>query len=364
MEKPVEVHEPQEDEQQRQRPDQGQPQQQQHQPVHQPYHQQGPQPQAPPYPHPDHQALNQVYPQAQQQQFRPQYQPQVQSQAQRPYYDQFYQPNGQQQQQPLHPPYEDFLFRQRQHEMQLERLANELEGPAVFTTNDRRYHLIKKVADSSEGTVALARTYAHTLPHPQLRVVKMVARGAPGVATAPREARMLQVAGPHPNIIHMFELAYDLRWGKALMCMEYCSGGDLHTMQEYYRDREVPVPVEVIFQAIINISDALAWIHGGWIRDEVTGEYRKTLDILQQRHIVHRDLNSANVLIKPGENGNLPTFVLGDFGQAFLDTEAACRVGGGTVGFQAPELRNKRRPLPITDKAGMYSHSLFTENLN
>jgi serine/threonine protein kinase len=239
---------------------------------------------------------------------RPQQQPsnqqhplQVQPQAQQVYYDHQYQHDDHQyqhddhqyqhdgQQQRLHDRiYQEYLY--QQHLQRQQQLENLLKGPASFISYGRLYELFQCVGPSSEGSVSLARTFVRTSPTTELRVVKMVKSGGPDVSGPPREALMLNTAGPHPNVIKMFEVAYDQRWGKALLCIEYCSGGNLYEMQQDYCNREVPVPKQVVFQAIINISDALAFIHGGWVRDNATGNYRKTIDLLEQRRIVHRDL--------------------------------------------------------------------------
>jgi hypothetical protein len=65
--------------------------------------------------------------------------------------------------------------------------------------------------------------------------------------------------------------------------------------------------------------------------------------------------------VKPNGIGELPTFVLGDFGQAFLASEADDRFYGGTRGFRAPEF-NKRPEFPITDRAGKHLHSPLVRN--
>ena len=274
--------------------------QQHNQHFQQPYHQQGPQPQAPSYPYFAHyaQGLNQPYHQPQQQHFNQQYHPQAQPQFQQPYYDQYYQHNelqGQTQPFPQQPTQDQLhdQWLQHQHQVQQQQLQQqqeqqqqleeELQGPASFTVNNNHYSIIKTVGSSSVGSVGLART----LPTRELRIVKMVKSDG---TYAPREARMLRAIGPHPNVLKMFEAGFDARWGKALMCMEYCSDGDLYNLQCYYHDRGMRVPTEVIFQAIINVCDGLAFVHGGWLRNEDTGDYQKKAGVLQQGHFVHRDL--------------------------------------------------------------------------
>ena len=98
---------------------------------------------------------------------------------------------------------------------------------------------------------------------------------------------MLRAAGAHPNVLEITEAVYDEHWSMAYMCMEYCSGSDLQELKCEYGSRGLHVPTAVIFKAIIDISDGLAFLHGGWVRDEQTGLYQKSEN---PRSIIHRDL--------------------------------------------------------------------------
>lgn len=158
----------------------------------------------------------------------------------------------------------------------------------------------------------------------------------------------------------------------AHMCMEYCNGGDLHELLCTYDAQSVHVPDQLILKAVVDIADGLAFIHGGYVRNERTGFYSMTQ---YAPRIVHRDLVRnfemypsivVSMLTPYAENyehlrqaqrrRELPAFVVGDFGQAFYASEAETRFHGGTAGFRAPEF-DKRPEVFITDKAGTYSHS-------
>jgi hypothetical protein len=173
-----------------------------------------------------YQALHMVKPQARQQQFIQQHQPQGQPQGQQPMYrarrqqqayqQQAYQQQVQQQQvqqqqvqqqqvqqqqvqqqqaqlprQPQHQP---------QHQPQTQNKHAQEEGPASFRTDRAHYLIIRRIADSSEGTVSLARSTPKS-GSPELRIVKSV--GSNG--SDPREAHMLYAAGSHTNILKIFE---------------------------------------------------------------------------------------------------------------------------------------------------------------
>lgn len=177
------------------------------------------------------------------------------------------------------------LPRQPQNQPHAQSNDNQEKGPTSFSTDRAHYVIIRRVADSSEGTVSLARSTPNDRSPSagELRIVKSV----PSNGSDPREAHMLFAAGPHPNVLRIFESAYEKRLGVAHMCMEYCSGGDLHELQCAYGAQLVHVPDQVILKAIADISDGLAFLHGGWVRDEKTGYYQTALNA---GRIIHRDL--------------------------------------------------------------------------
>jgi hypothetical protein len=237
-----------------------------------------------------YQSLRLVDPEVLQQQVFQQYQLQgqqpdcnrgyEQQQQQQKQQQQAYQQQVQQQQaqllcQPQHQPQAEREPRRNQA-----RIKHDQEtGPKAFSTRKADYFVIKRVAHSSEGTVSLARSTAIG----KNCIVKSVRSDG----NTPREAFMLNAAGPHPNIVRMFEAVFDTCWGLAHMCLEYCSDGDLHELQCRWGAQNLPVPNQIILQAIVNVSDGLAFLHRGWIRDEKTGIYQTTANA---RRIIHRDL--------------------------------------------------------------------------
>jgi hypothetical protein len=235
-----------------------------------------------------YQALHEVDPEVLEQQVFQQYQPQSQQQdynrgyqqRQRLQQQQAYQQQAHQQQaqvlcQPQHQPQAERKPRRNQPKSE----HDQEKGPTAFYTKKADYFIIRRVAHSSEGTVSLA----HSTATGKDCIVKSVRSDG----TTPREAFMLNAAGPHPNIVKMFEAVFDTCWGLAHMCMEYCSDGDLHDLQCRWGARHLPVPNQIILQAIVNVSDGLAFLHGGWVRDEKTGVYQTTANA---RRIFHRDL--------------------------------------------------------------------------
>lgn len=209
-----------------------------------------------------------------------------------------------------------------------------------------RYAYLRRLASSSEGIVGLAQHISTIQP----RVMKIVRhRNRPL-----REARALQLAGPHRNLIKMFEVEYNPS-GEGIMVLEYCKGGDLHSQIRHFAITNVQAPEEVVLHAMAQIAEALAFIHGGWTKGRSDICWRVT-DV-NHTHIVHGDIKPENILIRPPHFGNgLPDFVLADFGQAFKkDVEVS--TGGGTNGFRAPEYYFAHKP-PLTAKADVYAYGI------
>lgn len=217
---------------------------------------------------------------------------------------------------------------------------NKGQGQPYVSICDR-YAIIKRLGNSSEGLVDVARA----LSNGQLRVMKIVKHLNRN--KLPREARMLGAVGQHENLVRLFETEWHPS-GYAIMCLEYCSKGDMHDLQRYLQITRTPTPAKVALQALINITEGLAFIHGGWVRNGITGSYRVATN---HTNIVHRDLKPANLYIRPG-----PVFVIGDFGQAFDPTLGDNR-RGGTNGFRAPEFYFLDQP-PLTRKADIYSFAI------
>lgn len=217
------------------------------------------------------------------------------------------------------------------------------ETPYVPLTD--RYALVERIGDSSEGIVDLARSVTTG----ELRVMKIVKANRPEY---PREARMLRAVGKHPNVLRFFEAEhYPLR-DVTIMCMEYYRMGDLYALQHHLHERKLRTPAGLALQAIVNISEGLAFIHGGWVRDVNSDQYRLTVQ--EHLNMVNRDIKPCNIFIRPSADGkHLPTFVIGDFGQAF-DPTAVANYEGGTPGFRAPEFYSFNKP-PLTAKADVYS---------
>jgi serine/threonine protein kinase len=210
-----------------------------------------------------------------------------------------------------------------------------------------RYALVRRLGKSSEGIVNLAKSVTTG----QLRAMKIVKADK---VEAPIEARMLGAVGRHPNVLSCFEAEYHPNSGVAIMCMEFCSLGDLRRVQVLLLEKKLQTPAALVLKVLIDVSEGLAFIHSGWTRSSTSGSYRLT----RQNHqsLVHRDIKTDNIFVRPSADGRqLPSFVIGDFGQAFPTVEA--HNSGGTRGYRAPEFYLHSRP-PLTAKADVYSFGI------
>jgi serine/threonine protein kinase len=190
-----------------------------------------------------------------------------------------------------------------------------------------RSSLIRRLGKSSEGIVNLAKSVTTG----QLRAMKIVKADK---VEAPIEARMLGAVGRHPNVLSCFEAEHHPNGGVAIMCMEFCSLGDLRRIQVLLLEQKLQTPAALVLKVLIDVSEGLALIHGGWTRSSTSGSYRLT----RQNHqsLVHRDIKPENIFVRPSVGGRqLPLFVIGDFGQAFPTIKAHNSGGNGAIERQS-----------------------------
>ncbi|KAL8807685.1 MAG: hypothetical protein Q9200_004570, partial [Gallowayella weberi] len=124
--------------------------------------------------------------------------------------------------------------------------------------------------------------------------------------------------------------------------MDFCNGGDLVNLQDYYSTRSLRVPEGFIWHAFIQLASALAFLH--------TGVDRADPDKARPKHwqpVIHRDIKPDNIFLKitsaPTSTATnptrYPTLILGDFGLA--TTQLTSGKKGqyiGTPAFQPPQL--------------------------
>ena len=110
----------------------------------------------------------------------------------------------------------------------------------------------------------------------------------------------------HENILNVFD--FEERYKTVFIIMEYLEGESLQDL--LLRLRVIPTPLAVNY--LYQICQGLAYAH--------------------EKGIIHRDINTANVMVLPDDSIKI------------LDFGLACHVGtddehfGGVLGYQAPEL--------------------------
>jgi serine/threonine protein kinase len=168
---------------------------------------------------------------------------------------------------------------------------------------------VVKRFDSREGKVELVESRRSP---GKLRIIKSIKHG--DKSRLPVEARALTYrplvnGARHTNIIHMFQCELSpLGW--ALMCFEYCSGGDLWEQVHGRKGRTV-TPLFALHIAI-SVAEALAFLHHGLVYDQGN----RYIETSRGEAVVHQDIKEDNVFLRfPGKTGGgLPDVVLADTG--------------------------------------------------
>ena len=147
----------------------------------------------------------------------------------------------------------------------------------------------------------------------------------------PEEVKILRDFLPdHSNVVKLLD--YSVGPDYVTLFSPFYHGGDLFSLVHKYSIAELKVPELMIWQAFRQMSDALAFLHYGYIAS--SGRVRS-----HWRPVVHRDLKPENILLRSPINlrasSQQPIFVLADFGLA--TTEIGNEDVVGTPAFQPPE---------------------------
>lgn len=202
-------------------------------------------------------------------------------------------------------------------------LSQLLEGRTKFTLG--HYTIVDSLGQGGYGQVFLARpSKIHSEDYVAVKVLPAVRSTPEIVARFNREIR-LQSGFDHPNLIQLLDAGED---GNAHFAVhEYMDAGDARRKIR----RELQLSIENAVQLVINIAEALAWLH--------------------EHGLIHRDVKPANILLN--QKG---TFKLADFGFCCTIepdlTDGNSRYGKlvGTADYMAPDhILNPKVPSPLWD---------------
>jgi serine/threonine protein kinase len=177
-----------------------------------------------------------------------------------------------------------------------------------------------------------AGRFGSTPPHPlALKVLHPLIRGRPRAQRLFRHEAEILGQLSHPNVVHCFGLyEHD---GELCIAMELVQGESLAELLTRAAARGGPLP---------RLPFAQAWHY--------MAQLLGALESLHALGIVHRDVKSANVLIRTDDIAKLT-----DFGIARLPAELAKQSGGmapGTGAYMAPE---QVMGQPLDPRADLYA---------
>ena len=144
----------------------------------------------------------------------------------------------------------------------------------------------------------------------------------------------------HPHVVPVYDTG-SLSSGEPFVVLGYASGGSLSDLL-----KQRP-PIQQVLRLIDEVLDALAAMHA--------------------RLLLHQDLKPGNVLLHPGEDGELHAWV-GDLGvaDALAELNRDRKVISGTPGYMSPEqLQGRTQDLgPWTDlyAIGLIIHEMLSGN--
>jgi len=136
-----------------------------------------------------------------------------------------------------------------------------------------QYRVLRHIRDSVEGSIKLVQHRETGVLRVYKRYHGLDDKEEQEQRNWPREVRALMTlnqAYAHPHVISMVfaDRLADYRYP---MCTEYYAGGDLHDQLERFREHGMITPVVFMLQCLINVGEALAFVHHAMVPSSIPG---------------------------------------------------------------------------------------------
>lgn len=193
------------------------------------------------------------------------------------------------------------------------------------------HEVLRTVGRGGEGVCLLVQRKIDG----ELRVCKVSKRSKHDNGS-PREARILRdLLPPNDRIVRFHDLTVTTQTTQ--IYFDFYNGGDLSNVIDNHYFRYTEIPESFIWHAVLQLAEAVAFLHYGYDRHSPRSTHRNWTKI------IHRDIKPANIFLRlprcsihnPDSFYAYPSLVLGDFGLASL-TPTSNRVG--TYLWQPPEV--------------------------
>lgn len=191
--------------------------------------------------------------------------------------------------------------------------------------NIGQYRLMEKIGGGGMGTVYKARLIRNKSSRFAIKILKEELFAEPrSIRRFKQEAAIVDQLD-HPHVLRIIERGQHNQ--RLYIVMELLDG---QTLEEKIK-KDFPLPLDESLNIMIQITDALDWIH--------------------LQNIIHRDLKAANIMLIHHDNNPHYVKIL-DFGLARTKFQARLTETGvlvGTVGNLAPEQISRAEFIPAGD---------------
>lgn len=180
-----------------------------------------------------------------------------------------------------------------------------------------KYVLRSRVGQGGQAEVFLAEAISERGEH--ISVALKLARKGANESHLGDEADLMGML-VHPNLVKLVE--FGLAFGRPYIAMEFLIGGNLQEVMNVHRQQMTGVPLKMGVHIIIELLKGLSYFH------------RATTRAGTPMHLVHSDVNPANVFFSGGGEVKL-----GDFGVASssrLDLGPAAGIAAGKLWYLSP----------------------------